>query len=264
MENNHGNKTETQTIAGVTIYAGALERVVEQLAVSIERNDSMRSHCISATGAHGIVTAFQNNTFKDLLSRFYLNLPDGMPLVFLARAKGFFGANRCYGPNLFLKVLERTSPFAAHFFCGGKPGVAQLLKLAMEKQFSGVKITGTYTPPFSPMSETDWEKLVKEIEEAKPQIIWVGLGTPKQEQFAWELSQKVKVSYIITIGAAFDFYTGQVRQAPGWVQQLSLEWLYRLVQEPSRLAGRYSRIVPTFALLGITNLATYYFKKIVG
>ena len=82
MENNHGNKTETQTIAGVTVYAGTLEGVVEQLAVSIERNDSMRSHCISATGAHGIVTAFQNNAFKGLLSRFYLNLPDGMPLVF--------------------------------------------------------------------------------------------------------------------------------------------------------------------------------------
>lgn len=264
MENNHWNKTETQAIAGVAIYAGKLEGVVKKLAVSIERNDSLRSHCISATGAHGIVTAFQNTAFKDLLARFYLNLPDGMPLVFLARAKGFFGANRCYGPNLFLKVLERTSPFAAHFFCGGKQGVASSLKLAMEKQFSGVKITGTYTPPFSPMSETDWEKLVKEIEEAKPHIIWVGLGTPKQEQFAWELSQKVKVSYIITIGAAFDFYTGQVRQAPRWIQQLSLEWLFRLIQEPRRLAGRYSRIVPTFALLGITNLATYYFKKIIG
>jgi N-acetylglucosaminyldiphosphoundecaprenol N-acetyl-beta-D-mannosaminyltransferase len=74
----------------------------------------------------------------------------------------------------------------------------------------------------------------------------------------------VKVPYIITIGAAFDFYTGQVRQAPVWIQQLSLEWLFRLVQEPRRLAGRYSRIVPTFALLGITNLATHYFKKIVG
>jgi N-acetylglucosaminyldiphosphoundecaprenol N-acetyl-beta-D-mannosaminyltransferase len=264
MENNHWNKTETQTIAGVTIYAGTLEGVVEQLAVSIERNDSVRSQCISATGAHGIVTAFQNKSFKDLLSRFYLNLPDGKPLVFLARAKGFLGANRCYGPDLFLKTLERTSPFASHFFCGGKPSVAQSLKLAMEERFSGVKIKGVYTPPFSPMSKTDWEKLVKEIEIANPHFIWVGLGTPKQEQFAWELSQKVKVPYIITIGAAFDFYTGQVRQAPVWIQQLSLEWLFRLVQEPRRLAGRYSRIVPTFALLGITNLATHYFKKIVG
>jgi len=264
MENNHWNKTETQAIAGVAIYAGKLEGVVEKLAASIEKNDSLRSLCISATGAHGIVTAFQNTAFKDLLARFYLNLPDGMPLVFLARAKGFFGANRCYGPDLFLSVLERTSPVAAHFFCGGKQGVASSLKLAMERRFGGVKITGAYTPPFLPMCNTDWEKLVKEIEEAKPHIIWVGLGTPKQEQFAWELSQKVKVSYIITIGAAFDFYTGQVRQAPRWIQQLSLEWLFRLIQEPRRLAGRYSRIVPTFALLGITNLATYYFKKIVG
>jgi N-acetylglucosaminyldiphosphoundecaprenol N-acetyl-beta-D-mannosaminyltransferase len=264
MENNYRNKTETQTIAGVTVYAGTLERVVEQLATSIEKKDSTRSHCVSATGAHGIVTAFQNKEFKEVLSRFYLNLPDGMPLVFLARAKGFIGANRCYGPNLFLKVLERTSPFAAHFFCGGKPGVALSLKLAMEKRFDGVKVTGTYTPPFSPMTISDWDQLVTEVQAAKPDFLWVGLGTPKQEQFAWELSQKVKVSYIITIGAAFDFYTGQVRQAPGWIQQLSLEWLFRLAQEPRRLAGRYSRIVPTFALLGITNLATYYFKKIVG
>jgi N-acetylglucosaminyldiphosphoundecaprenol N-acetyl-beta-D-mannosaminyltransferase len=113
------------------------------------------------------------------------------------------------------------------------------------------------------MSNKNWVDLVSKIKQSKAHIIWVGLGTPKQEYFAMKLSHYVKVNFIITVGAAFDFHTGRVAQAPNWMQVSGLEWLFRLLIEPRRLWKRYIEVVPKFAILAIVDLINYNLRKLI-
>ena len=170
--------------------------------------------------------------------------------------------DRCYGPDFFAAIMQATSRLeVAHFFCGGKPGVPEELKQTVELKWGNKNVVGTYSPSFSPMQEDDWSNLVAKINESTAQIIWIGLSTPKQEKFAYELAKRVKVRYIITIGAAFDFHTGRLAQAPRWMQRNGLEWFYRLCKEPRRLCKRYIEIVPKFAILAGIDLIKHYLRK---
>jgi len=225
-------------------------------------NDEGPVRCISASGAHGLVEAKKDSSFKSILSLFYWNLPDGMPLVWWGRLKGHRTMDRCYGPDFFAAILQATSALeVAHFFCGGKQGVAEELKHTVAFKFGNKRVSGTYCPAFSPMQEQDWDNLVTKINESTAQIIWIGLSTPKQEKFAYELSKRIKVRYIITVGAAFDFHTGGLAQAPRWMQRSGLEWFYRLCKEPQRLWKRYIEIVPKFAILAGVELMKHYLRK---
>jgi N-acetylglucosaminyldiphosphoundecaprenol N-acetyl-beta-D-mannosaminyltransferase len=249
---------------GLSIYEASLQRaipvIVEQLSTDLSTVDQTR--CISATSAHGLVEAYKDSTFKNILKQFYWNLPDGMPLAWWGRLKGYSQMDRCYGPDFFAGVMKATSKMeVAHFFCGGKPGVAEELKTATELKWGNKNVTGTYGPPFSPMQEADWEVLVSKIKQSKAQVIWIGLSTPKQEKFAFELSKRVKIKFIITVGAAFDFHTGRLSQAPKWMQRAGLEWFFRLGKEPRRLWKRYIEIVPKFVILAGVDLIKHYLHK---
>jgi N-acetylglucosaminyldiphosphoundecaprenol N-acetyl-beta-D-mannosaminyltransferase len=249
---------------GIRIYEASLQRaipsIVEQLYAEINIVD--QTHCISATGAHGLVEAYKDVAFKNILQQFYWNLPDGMPLVWWGRLKGYTHMDRCYGPDFFAGIMQATSSMeVAHFFCGGKPGVVEELKMAVELKWGNNNVADIYSPPFSPMQDADWELLVSKINESKSQVVWVGLSTPKQEKFAFELSKRVKVKFIITVGAAFDFHTGRLTQAPYWMQRAGLEWFFRLLIEPRRLWKRYIEIVPKFAILAGTDLIKHYLQK---
>ena len=248
----------------IPIYERGLSSAVQDFVVNLNSpfsfGDSVR--CISATGAHGLVEAHKDPSFKSILSEFYWILPDGMPLVWWGRLKGHATMDRCYGPDFFAAIMQATSGLeVAHFFCGGKHGVAEELKQAVEFKFGNKRVSGTYSPPFSPMQEEDWDNLVAKINQSAAQIIWIGLSTPKQEKFAFELAKRVKVRYIITIGAAFDFHTGRLAQAPRWMQRSGLEWFYRLCKEPRRLWKRYIEIVPKFAILAGVDLIKHYLQK---
>jgi len=248
----------------IPIYERDLSTAVQEFVVSLDSSftDEESARCISATGAHGLVEAYKDSYFNSILSSFYWNLPDGMPLVWWGRLKGHRTMDRCYGPDFFAAILQATSELeVAHFFCGGKQGVAEELKQAVAFKFGNKKVSGTYCPPFSPMQEEDWSNLVAKISESTAQIIWIGLSTPKQEKFAYELSKRVKVRYIITVGAAFDFHTGRLTQAPRWMQRSGLEWFYRLCKEPRRLWKRYMEIVPKFAMLAGADLMKQYLRK---
>jgi N-acetylglucosaminyldiphosphoundecaprenol N-acetyl-beta-D-mannosaminyltransferase len=248
----------------IPIYERDLSSAVQHFNVSLNSPLSGKEpvRCISATGAHGLVEAYKDSSFKNILASFYWNLPDGMPLVWWGRLKGFTTMDRCYGPDFFAAIMQATSRLeVAHFFCGGKPGVAEELKQAVELKWGNNNVVGTYSPPFSLMQEDDWGNLVAKINESSAQIIWIGLSTPKQEKFAYELAKRVKVRYIITIGAAFDFHTGRLAQAPRWMQRSGLEWFYRLCKEPRRLWKRYIEIVPKFAILAGVDLIKHYLQK---
>jgi N-acetylglucosaminyldiphosphoundecaprenol N-acetyl-beta-D-mannosaminyltransferase len=248
----------------IPIYERNLSSAVQDFVASLDSSfgseESIR--CISATGAHGLVEAQKEASFKGILYCFYWNLPDGMPLVWWGRLKGCTTMGRCYGPDFFAAIMQATSRLeVAHFFCGGKPGVAEELKQVVELKWGNNNVVGTYSPPFSPMQEDDWGNLVAKINESGAQINWIGLSTPKQEKFAYELAKRVKVRYIITIGAAFDFHTGRLAQAPRWMQRSGLEWFYRLCKEPRRLWKRYIEIVPKFAILAGADLIKHYMRK---
>lgn len=250
-------------VLGVPLYDKTIDDAVESIIADL-RNPSVAeiNRCISATGAHGLVEAHKDAGFKTILSHFFMNLPDGMPGVWVGRMKGAKTMQRCYGPDFFKALITTTGGLPVnHFFCGGKEGVANQLKEVCKEQFSNNKITGIYCPPFRELTDAEMEVLGQQIIDSGAHVVWIGLSTPKQEKFAIRLSNFTKTGFIITVGAAFDFHTGRVKQAPKWMQNAGLEWFFRLLMEPKRLYKRYFEIVPKFIWLNIKEFLDFYIYK---
>lgn len=194
---------------------------------------------------HGISEAGGDAAFRRILNHSYLTTPDGMPLVWL----GPSGVERVYGPDLLLDVCAggRASGLR-HYFFGGAPGVAEALSRRLTERFPGLVVAGYFAPPFRPLTTAERTVLETDVARARPDIVWVGLSTPKQERFMAEIAPVLRVGLMVGVGAAFDFHTGRVRQAPRWIQRCGLEWLFRLAMEPRRLGPRYLRTNPVFVL----------------
>jgi N-acetylglucosaminyldiphosphoundecaprenol N-acetyl-beta-D-mannosaminyltransferase len=206
---------------------------------------------VCVTGVHGIIEAQDDESFRELLNHAWLCTPDGVPLVWVGRAQyGKAEMNRVYGPDLMWEIFKQgeQQPIR-HFFYGGKEGVADQLKKRLLRHFPSAIIAGTYCPPFRPLTDEENAHLTQQIHEARPDIMWIGLSTPKQERFMAAYLDSLDTTIMIGVGAAFDFHAGHLPQAPAWMQKSGLEWFYRLTQEPKRLWTRYSRIVPRFLLL---------------
>jgi len=208
-------------------------------------------------GSHGVVEAQDDAAFKNILNGAFLCTPDGMPMVWAGRLRGHREMSRVYGPDLMLDVCAWSeSSGCRHFFYGGSEGVAELLAQKLKARFPKLEVCGTFTPPFRPLSAEEVAGLQQQITAAMPDILWVGLSTPKQEKFMAEYLPKLDVTLMIGVGAAFDFHSGRVRQAPRWMQRSGLEWFYRLCCEPRRLAKRYFRNNPLFVVK--------FFSQLVG
>jgi N-acetylglucosaminyldiphosphoundecaprenol N-acetyl-beta-D-mannosaminyltransferase len=245
----------TVDILDIPVFAGKFQ---ESIDLVLDHFTYAENDCISATGAHGIVHAYDDTNFKKILQHFFLNLPDGMPNVWIGKLKGIKNAERCYGPDFFAGLLITTSnKNINHFFCGGKAGVAKKLKSACENKFGNHNIVGTYSPPFLSIDEYNYREIANQIARSKADIVWIGISTPKQEQFAYYLSKHTKVKYIIAVGAAFDFHIGALTQAPDWIQRIGMEWFFRLLVEPKRLAKRYFYIVPRYIYLNLLDFIKF-------
>lgn len=256
--------TEENTIdvIGVKLYNKDIPSAIKQIEQAILSMESPESRCISATGAHGMVYARSHRFFKDLLNGFYLNLPDGMPGVWVGKLKGASGMKRCYGPDFFAEMLKSTSgKDITHFLCGGMEGVADQLKDVCAAKFNNPNVVGTFSPPFKNIDEYDYASIAAMINRSGADIVWVGIGTPKQEQFMYELSKHTQVHFLVTVGAAFDFHIGNVKQAPAWVQKIGMEWFFRLCMEPGRLYKRYLEVVPKFIWYSGVDLIRHYVNK---
>jgi N-acetylglucosaminyldiphosphoundecaprenol N-acetyl-beta-D-mannosaminyltransferase len=244
-------------ILGIPIYDDKLEKavsIVVQLSLLKDIKNKVPK-CISATGAHGLVYARRHQEFAEILQSFYMNLPDGMPAVWVGRLKGAKKIERCYGPNIFEKVLnELKGTNIKHYFCGGKEGVAEELKKVCEGKYDNHNVVGTFSPPFREMTDKELVDLSNKINNVKTDVVWIGLSTPRQEIFAYRLSKYTNVHLLCTVGAAFDFHTGRVKQAPEWIQKMGMEWFFRLLVEPRRLWKRYLEIVPFFILYNFIEL----------
>jgi len=239
-------------ILKINIYDKNINVIVKYIINNISK---VKNNLISATGAHGVITAHKDNYFFNILNSFDFNLPDGMPNVWLGKLKGAKKMERCYGPDFFKETIIKTAPYNInHFFCGGKDGVAEELKVACEKKFNNFNVVGTYSPPFREMTDEELNNLANKINVLNTNIVWIGLSTPKQEKFAFRLSKFTNVNFICTVGAAFDFHTEKVKQAPKWIQKIALEWFYRLLMEPRRLWKRYFEIVPLFIFYNILEI----------
>ncbi len=173
-----------------------------------------------------------------------------MPLVWLGRRAGLRGVERVYGPDLLLAIAAATAHTdRRHYFCGAGPGTADLLAASLQARFPGLRVAGTATPPFTEPTGADLAGIAGQIRAASPDIIWIGLSTPRQEAFMAALLPRLDRGVLIGVGAAFDLLSGQIRQAPAAVRHSGFEWLWRLLREPRRLGPRYLRNGPLFLSL---------------
>lgn len=244
----------------IPFYDQNLDAAISETIAACGEEYLPQNHCISASGAHGLVEAHKDESFKKILQQYWRNLPDGMPIVWIGKLKGAKNIQRCYGPDFFKGMLIATAhkPIK-HFLCGGKEGVADELKKACSTKFSNNHVVGTYCPPFREMTNQEMQELANQITSVNADIVWIGLSAPKQEKFAQRLSKFTQVHFIVAVGAAFDFHTDRVKQAPHWMRNAGLEWFFRLLMEPQRLFKRYIEIVPYFILLNINEFIQYIF-----
>lgn len=217
------------------------------LALITERLRSRRKGYVCATDVNAIMAANRDGSFKQILNRSFLTTPDGMPTVWLGRLDGHDQMDRVYGPDLMLEVCRMSvEKGISHFLYGGDSGVAEQLKQTLCRRFPGIQITGTYTPPFRPLTERESNDVIRQISESRPDIIWVGLGAPKQERFMAEYIDRLETTLMFGVGAAFDFHTGRKKEAPRWMMRLGLQWAHRFWCEPRRLGKRYLVNNPRF------------------
>jgi N-acetylglucosaminyldiphosphoundecaprenol N-acetyl-beta-D-mannosaminyltransferase len=238
----------------IPLYDLGMKSAVQHI-IDVCKGDQKENRCVSATGAHGLVYAKTNKEFSDLLKSFYINLPDGRPGALVGKIKGGRNMKQVTGPDFFRNLMELSSHTEIkHYFCGGKEGVAEELKSNCENKFHNHNIVGLYSPPFRNMTDEELKVLGDEINAKNTDIVWIGLSTPKQEFFAQRLSRFVKVHFLVTVGAAFDFHSDKLKEAPWIFQYFYLEWFYRLCMDPKRLWKRYIEIVPKFIYYNIKEL----------
>ena len=249
---------KTFNVLGVSVSAMDLNVASHAILRACEER---RKGYVCVTGVHGISEAQRDPRLRLILQRAFLNTTDGMPLVWLGRMHVGRWVDRVYGPDLMEHVFRATRDGRfSHFLCGGVAGVAEELKAALERRFPGVRVVGTYSPPFRPMSAHERAEFKSLVSMARPDMIWVGLSTPKQERFMAEYLDVLDCTIMLGVGAAFDFLSGRVVQAPRWVQRSGFEWLYRIRQDPRRLWKRYAVNNPLFLgriILQLTGLKRY-------
>jgi N-acetylglucosaminyldiphosphoundecaprenol N-acetyl-beta-D-mannosaminyltransferase len=208
-------------------------------------NRTPRYVCV--TGVHGVMESQRDPDLRRIHNQAGLVTPDGMPLVWLSRLAGHRRVRRVYGPDLMLECCARSVEHGwRHFFYGGDEGVPELLAERLRERFPGLSVVGTYSPPFRPLTEAEDAEIVQRIRDTRPDFVWVGLSTPKQERWMRAHVESLGAPVLLGVGAAFDFHAGLKRQAPRWMQRSGLEWLFRMMTEPRRLWRRYCVNNPLF------------------
>jgi N-acetylglucosaminyldiphosphoundecaprenol N-acetyl-beta-D-mannosaminyltransferase len=223
------------------------------------RDDRREYVCV--TGVHGIIESRRDPTVRAIHNAAGLVTPDGMPLVWLLRLNGHRDAGRVYGPDLMLLLLERSvAKGFTHFLYGATETTLSQLQATLTTRFPGLRVVGALAPPFRALTPAEDKEVVAAINRANPDIVWIGVSTPKQEVWMAEHRPRLDARVLLGVGAAFDFHAGRRRQAPSWMQRSGLEWLFRLCQEPRRLGRRYLYSNTRFVLEIVaqnTGLRTY-------
>lgn len=240
-------------VLGTGVHALSLDEARDRLVAA--RGQRHLGYVCCAT-AYNTDLARADAALRRAYNAALLTTPDGMPLVWLGRWHGHRGITRVYGPDLLLATCDAgRAAGLRHFFYGGAPGVAEQLRAALTARFPGLVVAGTFTPPFRELTADELAALQRQVAAARPDVLWVGLSTPKQEQFMAATWDRLEAGVLVGVGAAFDFHSGRVPQAPRWMQRGGLEWLHRLATEPRRLWRRYLVHNPLFVIRTLAQLA---------
>lgn len=234
------------TILGVRVEAQRYEDAVRDLLDAARDGGPRRAHFATV---HSVVEATESTALRGAFASAWMVCTDGVPLAWAARLRGV-KAERVCGPDVMLTLSDRGREAGLrHYFLGGAPGTAERLASVLSSRFPGLQVVGTQAPPFRELSDTEDQSIVDAINAAAPDVLWVGLGSPKQELWAATHEPRLQCHLILPVGAAFDFHSGRLRRAPRWMRRLGLEWLFRLAMEPRRLFRRYVVTNVRFLLL---------------
>jgi len=246
----------TVDVLGVPLALTDYERTMDWMDATI-RTRGKGYVCVAAT--HTVVATHDDPELRAAVEGASLVVPDGQPVVWAMNALGHDLTHRVYGPDLMAKYCERSARTGARMFLYGGRNQGALVQLALNlrRRFAGVQIVGGYAPPFRPLSDEELDAVVAEINHARPDVVWVGIGVPKQEKWMAALRDRLDAPVLVGVGAAFDFHAGLVPQAPAWMQSAGLEWLFRLSKEPRRLWKRYLTYNPRFVLGFARQYARY-------
>jgi N-acetylglucosaminyldiphosphoundecaprenol N-acetyl-beta-D-mannosaminyltransferase len=231
-------------VLGVGISAINMKRAVELADRHIAEG---RPGYVCVSPVHAVMEAQTDPAFRSILNSATITTPDGMPLSWIGRFQGFRDMDRVYGPDFMLEMCRLSVQRGyRHFLYGGKPGIAERLKESLTERFPGLEVSGTFTPPFRPLTAGEEVELEATVAAARPHLFWVGLSTPKQERFMAKYVRRLNVPLMVGVGAAFDFHTGNLKEAPRWMKRSGMQWLHRFMQEPRRLGPRYLATNPRF------------------
>ncbi len=215
---------------------------------------------LCACNVHTVMASREDPELRAALLASSLNVPDGQPLVWAINALGHPLAGRVYGPELMARACARAAsdPERRFYLYGGRnQGALVQLALTLRQRYTGVKIVGGYSPPHRPLTAEERDAVIDEINRSRADVVWVGIGVPKQEKWMAQLRAELEAPVLVGVGAAFDFHAGLVPQAPSWLQEAGLEWAYRLAQEPRRLWRRYLRYNPRFVAAFAVQLVNH-------
>ena len=227
----------------MTDYSGAME-VMDQMVAQREPG------WVCAAAVHSVMVAQDDPLMRKALTDSVITVSDGMPIVWAANMLGEDLPNRVYGPELMHRYCSRCveQGHRVWLYGGRDQGALVQLALTLRKKHPGIKIVGGYSPPFRPLTDEEDNAIADQINQARPDVLWVGIGVPKQEKWMVRMREHLEVPVMCAVGAAFDFHAGRVSQAPRWMQERGLEWTYRIAQEPRRLLPRYLYTNPRFML----------------
>lgn len=230
------SKIPTCNILGVNIAAIDMACLLDYLDNNIH---DLSGDYICVSNVHTTVTAYEDEEYRKVQNGGIMAIPDGGPLSSVGQKCGFKNMKRTTGPSLMGEIFKISAAKRyRHYFYGSTDETLEKLYAVLTETYPGIQIAGMYSPPFRPMTEEEDKQIVERINETKPDFVWVGLGAPKQEK--WMAAHQGRVNgLMIGVGAGFDYYAGNIERAPEWMQKSNLEWVYRLLQDPRRLFGRY-------------------------
>lgn len=235
---------KTCRILGVNIAVTNMAQTVQYIENNLEE---LRGKYICVSNVHTTIMAHDNPAYRNVQNSAAIALPDGKPLSVVSRKRGYTEAERVTGPDLMGELFARENGLK-HFFYGDKEETLQILQQKLKEKYPDIQIAGMISPPFRSLSQEEEKAYIQQINDSGADIIWIGLGAPKQENWMYE-HQGMFQGVMIGVGAGFSYHAGLIKRAPEWMQKMSLEWFYRLMQDPVRLFKRYFTTNLKFLLL---------------
>lgn len=254
------NQIPSIQILGNRVHMVQIPQVIEKISDWIEK-ERQKYHWIVVTGMHGVMEGYRNKNFQEIINSSDLFVPDGISLIWIARLRSFSLKKRVSGNDLMLEFFKLANERGyKNYFYGDTEDTLQQLAKKLLMNFPNLKISGFYSPPFHSLTKREDEEIIQKINQAKPDVLWVGLGLPKQEIWIFEHRDELTVPVVIGVGAAFKFLSGKVKRPPNWIGDLGFEWLWRFFQEPKRVWRRVLDI-PFFIFLVLLELIRFKSKK---